>query len=193
MSKSGRICVVSLLLIIILIIVLIPVFAADSLEHKNKVTDTNIKNTKTISVDTIDKKTKVENTPKYIYVDVPLSNDLQEHIQDECIKYNVEYELILAMIELESNFTVDCISYTNDHGLMQIHNRPDLLDPYLNTSFGIKLIGELIAKYENYNDALMCYNCGEYGASQLWESGIYSTEYSRIIMEKYDYYKSIIM
>lgn len=147
----------------------------------------------TDEIDTISTtKDYIEEISDYVYIDINLSQCLQEHIQDECEKNNVEYALVLAMIDQESNFNIDCVSITNDYGLMQLHNRPDLLDPYLNTEYGINMIGNLIDKYGNYNDALMCYNCGEYGASQLWESGVYSTQYSKNILEKYDYYKSIL-
>ena len=35
----------------------------------------------------------------------------------------------------------------------------------------------------------MAYNMGEYGASVLWEQGIYETSYSKKVLAKADEYK----
>lgn len=48
---------------------------------------------------------------------------------------------------------------------------------------GAYMLGQYLSKYGDENLALMCYNCGEAGAKRLWAKGIYSTKYSRSILE----------
>ena len=47
---------------------------------------------------------------------------------------------------------------------------------------GTYIISGFVHKYDDYNLALMAYNCGETGASRLWKQGYYSSKYSRSII-----------
>ena len=132
---------------------------------------------------------------QYIYYDVPLDNDMQEYIQDICDDYGLDrYDIVIALIEKESTFRENVISSTNDYGYMQINecnhewlseelNINDFLDGEQNILAGVYILSGLYKKYEDAGLALMAYNCGERGAKKPWEQGIYSTEYSRAIME----------
>lgn len=138
----------------------------------------------------------VEEEPKkeYVYYDVPLDDSFQEYIQDVCEQYSFDrYDIIIALIERESNFREDVISSTDDYGLMQIneinHERlseelgiTDFLDGEQNVLAGVYILSNLYNKYEDIGLALMAYNCGENGARHLWEQGIYSTKYSERIL-----------
>lgn len=120
--------------------------------------------------------------------DIPLSDDLQQHIHRLCEKYDISYALVIAMIDVESNFNSKAVSSTSDYGLMQINainhkGNVDYLDPYDNVEHGIKALHKLAKKYNEANLVLMCWNCGEAGARKLWQEGIYSTEYSRKVIE----------
>lgn len=140
-------------------------------------------------------ETKTEPEKQYVYYDVPLDDDLQEYIQDICEEYGLDRcDIIIALIEKESSYREDVISKTNDYGYMQINGRNhewlseelginDFLDGEQNILAGVYILSELYAKYEDIGLALMCYNCGEKGANNLWMQGIYSTEYSRTIMK----------
>ena len=134
------------------------------------------------------------------YFDVPLSTDLQDYIREICEEKEVPMELVIAMIDVESSFTADVISRTNDYGLMQINicnhetltknlDVTDFLDPYQNVKCGIYIIAGHLQKTDGEIVlALMRYNCGATGAKKLWDKGIYSTDYTDKIMTAYNSY-----
>lgn len=138
---------------------------------------------------------------KVRYYDVPLSTELQDYISSVCSTYNVPYELIYGMIEVESNFQVNAVSETNDYGLMQINkcnhewladelNITDILDPEQNILAGVYMIASHLEETNgDITLALMQYNCGATGAKRLWEQGIYSTSYTDKVMAAYENYK----
>jgi soluble lytic murein transglycosylase-like protein len=124
---------------------------------------------------------------------LPISDELQDYIFELCNEENVPVSLVLSMISTESQFEPTAISSTGDWGLMQInecnhswlekkYDVSDFLDPYENVYCGIKIIGQLLDKYEDYHLALMAYNMGEKGAKELWDKGITSSSYSREIV-----------
>jgi hypothetical protein len=136
-----------------------------------------------------------EQEKQYIYYDIPLDDDLQEYIQDTCDKYGFDrYDIIIAIIQEESSYSEDVISSTYDYGYMQINQSnhqwlseelgiTDFLDGKQNILAGIYIYSDLYAKYDDVGLALMAYNCGETGAKNLWEQEIYSTQYSRAVIE----------
>ena len=131
------------------------------------------------------------------YYDIPLSKDLQLYTYNKCIEYGIpdHYELVLAMMWQESNYTADLISETDDYGIMQINScnhdwLVDLLGPtnFLdandNINAGVYIISKLLIKYEDEHMALMSYNMGEHAASLNWQAGNYTSNYSRSVMAK---------
>ncbi len=137
------------------------------------------------------------------YYDIPLSKELQLYTYTRCVDYGTadHYELVLAMMWQESNFTPDTISKTNDYGIMQINvcnhewlmdvlGTTNFLDVYQNIDAGTYIISKLLLKYEDEHKALMAYNMGERGASLNWEAGIYTSSYSREIIAKREAIKS---
>ena len=48
----------------------------------------------------------------------------------------------------------------------------------------------LFEKYEDPALVCMAYNLGEYGASVLWDKGIYETSYSRNVLSVADEYEA---
>lgn len=123
------------------------------------------------------------------WADIPLSNELQEYIHTLCEEHNLAYSFIIALIEVESNFNSDIVSTTNDYGLMQINacnHREDFdyLDPYDNVTMGIEMLSDLAEKYSDVESVLMAYNLGDAGAVNLWNQGIYSTEYTRNVLDR---------
>lgn len=131
----------------------------------------------------------VEAVPEFEPWDIPLSDDLQQHIYNLCDEYNVSYAMVIAMIDVESGFDSRAVSCTGDYGLMQINNINhkagiDYLNPYDNTAHGIRALGRLAEKYGDADLVAMCWNCGEAGAKKLWEQGVYSTDYSSKVLSK---------
>ena len=106
---------------------------------------------------------------------------------------NVEMELVLAIMKVESDFNSDVISDTNDYGLMQINivnheslqkklSIYDFLDPYDSARAGIYMLSGL-DWCENDVQRLMCYNMGVTGAKRAWNKGIQETEYSKKVLK----------
>lgn len=134
-----------------------------------------------------------ETEPTRKYYNVPLSEDLQDHIFTECEKRNVDPALVIAMIRKESNYNANSVGDSgNSLGLMQIQPRwhqatmnslncPDLMDPYQNVTVGIYIIsGHLsVGKGEAY--ALMAYNMGGYYAGKNFNKGVI-TSYAKTVL-----------
>lgn len=137
--------------------------------------------------------------PEPFYFDIPLGNELQDFVREEAEQRDVPPELILAMMDQESDYRTDLVSTTDDYGIMQInkvnHARlrdslgiTDFLDPEQNIRCGVYMIGELLAKYDgDLHRALTSYNRGEGGANKYFtKNGTYETSYSRSILEIYN-------
>ena len=135
------------------------------------------------------------------YFNVPLSHSLQQYIYEICADNDMSVSLVIALIDQESNFNPECVSDTNDYGLMQInecnfqwvkedYNSVDMFNPYQNVYCGINILAGYLHKYDDdYTKALMCYNLGEYGASKAWENGIFCTDYTKAVETKWEGYK----
>lgn len=136
-----------------------------------------------------------EPTKPTIY-DVPLSDDLQIHIATLCEKHHIDPEIVLGIIEQESNFDPKVVGdYGRSIGLMQIQPRWhkermeylgcwNLTDPYDNVTLGIDILAELMDKYQDTEKALMVYNAGATGAHNAWfQYGVYSNDYSTSVLE----------
>lgn len=130
-----------------------------------------------------------------------LAYDLQETMQACCEEYGVPYALALAVADVESRFDPDATSGTNDYGLMQINQvnhgwfLEQGIDPMTytgNIEAGVMLLGDYLTAYGEPELAVMAYNCGLSGAQSLWASGTYSTEHSRKVMARFDYWTSIL-
>lgn len=138
--------------------------------------------------------------PDPFYHDIPLSPELQDFVRAEAERRGVPLELILAMMDQESDYRANIISGTNDYGIMQINKInhewlreilgiTDFLDPEQNIRCGTYMIGELLAKYDgDLHRALTSYNRGEGGANEYYsKNGTYESSYSRSIIEIYNH------
>lgn len=129
-------------------------------------------------------------------LDVPLKKDTQEFIYCLSYGYNIDFSLVMALIETESGFNVDAVSRTNDYGLMQINQSnhewlkerlgiTDFLDAKQNIRAGVFVLRKLIEQNGgDVNKVLMAYNLGQSGAEKLWKQGIHSTAYSEKIIKR---------
>ena len=155
--------------------------------------------TGTITVETaVPEPTPTEPVVTFKYIDCDLSTELQDYTNQICTTYGVPFELAMAVMYNESRFKVNAKNgcYL---GLMQIgsYHMPyltkafgitDLMDPKSNILAGVAAYGGYIAKYKDYNKAIMCYALGEGGAQGYFKQGIYSTGYSRSVVAKMDEY-----
>ena len=127
------------------------------------------------------------------YFDVNLSEDLQDHIFEECKKYDIDPAIVVAMIAKESVYNPDAIGDGgNSLGLMQIQPRwhrermkklgtTNLFNPYQNVTVGIDLLAELFATGKSTEWVLMAYNGGRSYANEKLALGIVS-DYANTVM-----------
>lgn len=128
-----------------------------------------------------------------IYLDVPLSNDLQSHIFALCEERGLDYYLVMAVISKESGFDVDALSSNGSSvGLMQIQPRwhtiraerlgcDNLADPYQNVMVGIDLLAGLAGSGYGDEWVLMAYNGGSGYADRNLAQGIV-TDYAMSVL-----------
>lgn len=123
----------------------------------------------------------------------PLSDDLQKYIWKLCKKNNISFAVVMAQIGAESDFHSGISSDVGSVGLMQIRGSihyelmdslgvTNLYNEYENVLVGITLMNSFLLKYEDIELSLMAYNCGEAGASRLWNQEKYSTSYTKEIL-----------
>ena len=95
--------------------------------------------------------------------------DALKDVINECAeKYNIDQELIRAMIQVESGWTTDAVSNKGAQGLMQLMPRTsamlgidDPFDPVQNIEGGVRYISDLTDKYKgDIEKALAAYNAG---------------------------------
>ena len=123
----------------------------------------------------------------------------QVYLWGICQEAGVDYYMVLALIERESGYRYDATGDNgNSKGLMQIYEKfhsermeevyaTDLYNPFDNLRVGVDFLADIQNRYAGDNGAhcvLMVYNMGATGASNLWEDGVYSTAYSRQILQR---------
>ena len=116
-----------------------------------------------------------------------------------CKEAGVDYYMVLALIERESGYQWDATGDSGkSKGLMQIQERwhtgrmealgvEDLYNPYSNMLVGVNYLKEIQDRYlasSGIACVLMVYNMGEPVANNLWEDGIYSTDYANYILHR---------
>lgn len=103
-------------------------------------------------------------------------------------KYEIDENLIYAVIKTESNFDENAISKANAKGLMQIvddtaieiskkigidnFNVDMLYNPEINIEIGTYYMKELYDKYQNRIIAIIAYNAGQGNVDKWLEEGI---------------------
>lgn len=131
--------------------------------------------------------------PDFSPLDVDMDEDLQEYVFNLCYCYNIDWTLVMALIEKESQYQSNVVSKTDDYGLMQINKSnfewltdvtgvTDFLNAKDNIRCGVFVLRKLFEKYDDPCKVLMAYNMGENGAGKLWDMGIYQTEYSQDVL-----------
>jgi len=128
----------------------------------------------------------------YLTDEISLDYELQMVAREAAETFDIPYRLLLAVMFRESSYNPDAENGPC-HGLMQIHQInyewvceelaeygvTDIQgDPADNIMAGAYMLSDLYSKYEDWHLALMAYNCGESGARNLWNQGVYSSQYS---------------
>ena len=99
----------------------------------------------------------------------------QTEVSKYANEYNMDENLIYAIIKAESNFDENAVSRSNAVGLMQLMydtavdiakildieiDKEKLLQPDININLGTKYMSMLMQKYQNLEVALAAYNAG---------------------------------
>lgn len=131
-----------------------------------------------------------------VHFDVPLSNELQDRIFDICEAYEIEPELVIAMIGKESAYNASVVGDSGRSiGLMQVQPRwhkdrmerlgcLDLLDPVANVNVAVDYLAELLQKGKGLEWALMAYNGGPNYANEMVYEGLVSDYVREILANK---------
>jgi len=92
------------------------------------------------------------------------------YIEALCWEYGVEYEMVKAVIQTESNWNHKAVSTSGALGLMQIlpktamsefqTPKEDLFDPYVNVTVGIKYLSKLNKQFNDLDATLTAYSHG---------------------------------
>jgi len=144
---------------------------------------------------------------RYKFYNISLTKTEQITIQDEANKYNISYELVLAIIKVESDFNHNAISNTNDYGIMQMNSstfvwcssqlgieNANPLDFETNIKCGIfylDYIRDYWVKYGTPEEYLLMHLCHGYhrgikGTLDSLENGTYDMEYvNKVLNYKY--------
>lgn len=122
-------------------------------------------------------------TVVFIVAKIIYKNKYIDIVEKECIIYDIDKYLILAMIKAESNFDTNAVSSKKAIGLMQLTldtanwcakklnmdevSESDLHNPELNIKLGIYYYNYLLERYNDTNTAFAAYNAGM-GKIDIW-------------------------
>ena len=125
--------------------------------------------------------------------DIPLSDELQEYTYGIAQKYNVDYDLMLAIMQTESQFQNVVSDDGEDIGLCQIntvnaewlyteHGINNLLDEKQNIKACAIILDKLQGQFDDESHVVMAYNLGAAKAQKYISSGKI-TEYTEKVYE----------
>lgn len=146
--------------------------------------------------------------------------EYSEYVTKYSQEYEVDENLIYALIKAESNFNPNAVSASNAKGLMQLMyataqeiasknnielTETNILEPEINIKLGVQYISELIKKYECVELALAAYNAGSGNVDKWIKNGTIKSDgtdaenipyketntYIRKVMRDYQIYMNI--
>lgn len=119
--------------------------------------------------------------PEFIaYEDVPLPEDMQIFMQQECKELDISYEFALALMETESSFNPDAVGDGGRSvGYMQINQCNwqrmaddyglDVSDEKENVAAGLRILRELFDQNTDPYYVILCYKAGIGNGAKLYE------------------------
>lgn len=149
------------------------------------------------SVEFIDESMYTEENISRLLLDQPLDENVQLYLMEKADEYELPFELLMSLIYQESSYRYDAVSPDGSYGLMQVRytnhqwlneelGLTDFYDPYQNIDGGVFILDHYRENYnpENYHQLLMMYNAGPTSARKSFNNGMYSSKYSRSIMNR---------
>ena len=113
-----------------------------------------------------------------------------------CTQNDIDYPMVLAMIEVESGYKYDAVSKSGAVGYMQVvpslHSErlgnplsdEAFMNPYLNIDAGIDYLVELFERFGSKEEVLTAYHYGVTGAYRdYWNKGEAGSPYSDEVQE----------
>ena len=128
--------------------------------------------------------------------------EVAKTMYDASRRYDVDYRLVLAVMDAESNFRHDVVSEAGAIGIMQVkpivarefsdevgipYERDVLHCPHANVRFGVYYLSWLSRHYDNEYAILYAYNVGYTRARQnMQRNSEPKTWFTRKVMEEYE-------
>lgn len=128
--------------------------------------------------------------------------EVAKTMYDASRRYDVDYRLVLAVMDAESNFRHDVVSDAGAIGIMQVkpivarefseevgipYERDVLHCPHANVRFGVYYLSWLSRHYDNEYAVLYAYNVGYTRARQnMQRNSEPKTWFTRKVMEEYE-------
>lgn len=124
-----------------------------------------------------------------------LPDVVQVYLYCLCDAHNIDYAMVLAMIEVESGYRHDAIAKDGGVGYMQVmykwhadrlegQGEEALRNPYVNLRVAVEYLAELSDKYIAKDEVLTAYNYGVVGAKKKYfNQGKYHSPYSDKVLE----------
>ena len=130
---------------------------------------------------------------KDFILDIPLSSELQEELYEASEEFGVDYYIMVALIDRETNFRNVCGDGGDSYGYCQIQPKwwyglmtdigaTDLNIPKDNFRTACAIMAQLTEKHHSIEGALVAYNQGWYKGS--------STPYSREVIANAERYRA---
>lgn len=137
------------------------------------------------------------------HAEIPLTLEEQEQLRAAADEFGVWYPLALAMVDVETKFQNVAGDDGRSIGYLQVNRTyhkdlmaeigaTDLWNPQDNFRTGLAYLAEQIENSETIHGALMAYNMGPTGAARAWEDGTHETEYSRNVLERAEYWATVL-
>lgn len=118
------------------------------------------------------------------YECIPLKEEYQSYLEKRCADYEVDYFLMVALMESESQFDEDAEGdkhIGSSVGLMQINaiwwdamesRGLDVFDSYDNMEASLIILSDYLDRYKDPATAVQMYKCGESRGRELYFSGV---------------------
>ena len=121
--------------------------------------------------------------------------EYSEYVSKYAKEYDVDENLIYALIKAESNFNEKAVSHQNAKGLMQLMQstaqdlanrsqikltKENILEPDININLGTQYIASLLTKYDSIEVALAAYNAGSGNVDRWIKNGTIKSDGSDI-------------
>lgn len=130
-----------------------------------------------------------------IYYNIPLTNSEQDVVRSITTKFGVEYELVLAIMSVETKFDISAIGDNGESlGAMQIQPRwwgkyvdkhkADLMTLEGNVTVGCEILLELYSKSSDIKRTLNAYNTGDFDSFNGYSEKVLNTKNNLIMNRK---------